>query len=48
MFGYVVRRLLQFIPTILGVTLILFLLLNVLPGTAALTALGENDRGLDL
>jgi ABC-type dipeptide/oligopeptide/nickel transport system permease component len=48
MFGYVVRRLLQFIPTILGVTLILFLLLNVLPGNAALTALGENDRGLDL
>jgi ABC-type dipeptide/oligopeptide/nickel transport system permease component len=48
MFGYVVRRLLQFIPTILGVTLILFLLLNVLPGNAALSALGENDRGLDL
>jgi ABC-type dipeptide/oligopeptide/nickel transport system permease component len=44
---YVVRRLLQFIPTIFGVTLILFVLLNVLPGNAALTAMGERDRGLD-
>ena len=47
MFAYTLRRLLQFIPTILGVTLIVFLLLNVLPGNAALTALGEGDRGLD-
>ena len=44
---FVIRRLLQFIPTILGVTLILFVLLNVLPGNAALTAMGERDRGLD-
>ena len=47
MFAYFVRRLWQFIPTILGVTLIVFLLLNVLPGNAALTALAEGDRGLD-
>jgi len=47
MLAYFVRRLLQFIPTILGVTLIVFLLLNVLPGNAALTALAEGDRGLD-
>jgi peptide/nickel transport system permease protein len=47
MFAYSIRRLLQFIPTILGVTLIVFLLLNVLPGNAALTALAESDRGLD-
>jgi len=47
MFAYTIRRLLQFIPTILGVTLIVFLLLNVLPGNAALTALAESDRGLD-
>jgi ABC-type dipeptide/oligopeptide/nickel transport system permease component len=47
MFRFLIRRLLQFIPTILGITLILFVLLNVLPGNAALTAMGENDRGLD-
>jgi ABC-type dipeptide/oligopeptide/nickel transport system permease component len=48
MLAYFIRRLLQFIPTILGVTLIVFLLLNVLPGNAALTALAEGDRGLDV
>jgi peptide/nickel transport system permease protein len=47
MLAYFIRRLWQFIPTILGVTLIVFLLLNVLPGNAALTALAEGDRGLD-
>jgi len=47
MLAYFIRRLLQFIPTILGVTLIVFLLLNVLPGNAALTAVAESDRGLD-
>ncbi|MEI8191660.1 MAG: ABC transporter permease [candidate division NC10 bacterium] len=47
MLAYFIRRLVQFIPTILGVTLIVFLLLNVLPGNAALTALAEGDRGLD-
>jgi peptide/nickel transport system permease protein len=47
MFAYAIRRLLQFVPTILGVTLIVFLLLNVLPGNAALTAMAESDRGID-
>jgi ABC-type dipeptide/oligopeptide/nickel transport system permease component len=47
MLAYFIRRLLQFIPTILGVTLIVFLLLNVLPGNAVLTSLAEGDRGLD-
>ena len=47
MFAYFIRRMLQFIPTIIGVTLIVFVLLNVLPGNAALTALAESDRGLD-
>jgi peptide/nickel transport system permease protein len=47
MLAYTIRRVLQFVPTILGVTLIVFLLLNVLPGNAALTALAESDRGLD-
>lgn len=47
MLAYFIRRMLQFIPTIIGVTLIVFVLLNVLPGNAALTALAESDRGLD-
>jgi peptide/nickel transport system permease protein len=47
MLAYLFRRVLQFIPTIFGVTLIVFVLLNVLPGNAALTALAESDRGLD-
>jgi len=41
MFAYTVRRLLQFIPTIIAITLIVFLLLNVLPGNAALMAGGK-------
>jgi len=47
MLAYAVRRLLQFIPTILVITLIIFLLLNVLPGNAALMAAGEQDRNID-
>ncbi len=47
MLAYFIRRVLQFIPTIIGVTLIVFVLLNVLPGNAALTALAESDRGMD-
>ena len=47
MFAYAVRRLLQFIPTILAISLIIFLLLNVLPGNAALMAAGTQDRGID-
>lgn len=38
MFAYAIRRLLHFIPTVLAVSLIMFLLLNVLPGNAALMA----------
>ena len=47
MFAYALRRLLQFVPTILVITLIIFLLLNVLPGNAALMAAGEQDRNID-
>ena len=48
MFAYAVRRLLQFIPTILVITLIIFMLLNVLPGNAALMAVGQQDRNIDI
>ncbi|RJQ64027.1 MAG: ABC transporter permease [Desulfobacteraceae bacterium] len=47
MLAYAVRRLLQFIPTILAITIIIFLLLNVLPGNAALMAGGEQDQNID-
>lgn len=43
MITFLVRRLIQFIPTLLGVTLIIFILLNVMPGDAAL--LSGNPRG---
>ncbi len=46
MLAYFIRRILQFIPTIIGVTLIIFLLLNVLPGNAALMA-GDSRREMD-
>jgi ABC-type dipeptide/oligopeptide/nickel transport system permease component len=47
MLRYAVRRLLQFVPTILAISLLLFGLLNVLPGNAALMAGGAEDRGVD-
>src|SRR5512147_2897883 len=47
MLAYALRRILQFIPTILVISLIMFFLLNVLPGNAALMAAGVQDRGLD-
>jgi ABC-type dipeptide/oligopeptide/nickel transport system permease component len=48
MLRFALRRILQFIPTILAITLILFLLLNILPGDAALVAGGAQDKGVDL
>jgi len=47
MLRFTLRRLLQFIPTILAISLIMFVLLNVLPGNAALMAAGAQERGLD-
>lgn len=43
MVTFLVRRLVQFIPTLLAVTFIIFILLNVMPGDAAL--LSGNPRG---
>ncbi|MBD3305690.1 ABC transporter permease subunit [candidate division KSB3 bacterium] len=43
MFAYAVRRILHFIPTILVISLLMFLLLNVLPGNAALMAGGRQQ-----
>jgi ABC-type dipeptide/oligopeptide/nickel transport system permease component len=41
MLAYTLRRLLQFIPTIIAITLLVFFLLSVLPGNAALMAGGK-------
>ena len=47
MISFAIRRILQFIPTILAISLILFLLLNILPGDAALMSAGAQDKGVD-
>ena len=46
MFAYAFRRILQFIPTVLAITVILFTLLNVLPGDAALL-MGDQRKAKD-
>jgi ABC-type dipeptide/oligopeptide/nickel transport system permease component len=38
---YVIRRLLWAIPTLIGVTLVTFLILRVIPGDLATMILGE-------
>jgi peptide/nickel transport system permease protein len=42
MSGFVVRRLLQLIPVLFGVTLLAFLLVNLLPGNMAMAMLGPD------
>lgn len=41
--SFIIRRLLQFIPTVLGITLIMFVLLNMIPGNAALSSAGRME-----
>ncbi|RXZ83150.1 ABC transporter permease [Paenibacillaceae bacterium] len=41
MFKYIVRRLLQTIPVLIGVTVIVFLLMHLIPGDAAQVIVGE-------
>ena len=48
MTSFILRRLLQFIPTVIGVTLIVFLLLNLVPGNAALATAGRLELGADV
>ena len=48
MLAYALRRILQFIPTIIGISLIMFLLLNVLPGNAALMAGDKKELSPEL
>ena len=44
MLAYAIRRFLQFIPTIVAISLIMFFLLNVLPGDAALMSGGMRQQ----
>jgi len=39
---YIIRRLLSLIPTLLGVTVVIFLLLRLIPGDPAIAMLGEH------
>ncbi len=41
MAGYILRRLLEVVPTVLLVLTLVFLALRVLPGDPAIAALGE-------
>ena len=44
---YIVRRLLMFIPTLIGVSLVIFILLRVMPGDVAVAILaGPSGEGL--
>lgn len=46
MFAFVARRLLQAVATVVAVSILLFLLLNVLPGNAAIM-MGDAQSGID-
>ena len=48
MFAYIVRRIVQGIPTLLGVTLITFLLLNVFGGDPVMARLGKSATPEDI
>lgn len=47
MTAFILRRLLQFIPTVICISFIMFVLLNVLPGNAALMSGGSGKDILD-
>jgi peptide/nickel transport system permease protein len=45
---YIVKRILLMIPTLLGAALVVFLLMNVVPGDTALLILGTGEQGGDV
>ena len=45
MWQYILKRVLLMIPTLLGVALMVFLLMNVVPGDVALLILGSDQGG---
>src|SRR4030095_7564557 len=48
MWQYILKRLLLMIPTLLGVALVVFLLMHVVPGDIALLILGAGEQGGDV
>jgi peptide/nickel transport system permease protein len=48
MITYIIKRLLQFIPVLLGISLLVFLLLHLIPGNPALTLLGQDATPKDI
>jgi peptide/nickel transport system permease protein len=48
MWQYVLKRVLLMIPTLLGVALVVFLLMHVVPGDIALLILGAGEQGGDV
>src|SRR5262245_62720932 len=47
MWQYIVKRLLLMIPTLIGAALLIFLLMNIIPGDVALLIIG-GDQGGDI
>ena len=47
MWQYIVKRLLLMIPTLIGAALVIFLLMNIIPGDVALLIIG-GDQGGDI
>ena len=41
---YILKRLLLMIPILLGITFIIFSIMNMIPGDTATTILGDNAR----
>ena len=48
MWQYILKRLLLMIPTLLGVALVVFVLMHVVPGDIALLILGAGEQGGDV
>jgi peptide/nickel transport system permease protein len=48
MWQYIVKRMLLMIPTLLGAALVVFLLMNVVPGDIAMLILGAGEQGGDV
>ena len=48
MWQYIVKRILLMIPTLLGAALVVFLLMNVVPGDIAMLVLGAGEQGGDV
>ena len=47
MWQYIVKRLLLMIPTLIGAAMVIFLLMNIIPGDVALLVIG-GDQGGDI